>query len=120
MADTKAPPVKPVRVPDARSARAVLVRRARELALVPALLLLLVLGALLNDSFVLDKATALADRLNRECTDDAARIRRLYALLLSRNPTNAELEIATDAVKQDGLTKFCQILLCTNEFTYVD
>jgi simple sugar transport system permease protein len=51
MADTQAPPVKQVRVPDARSARVVLLRRARELALVPALLLLLVLGALLNDSF---------------------------------------------------------------------
>lgn len=51
MADTQAPPVKPVSAPDVRSARAVLLRRARELALVPALLLLLVLGALLNDSF---------------------------------------------------------------------
>ncbi|MDH6588868.1 simple sugar transport system permease protein [Streptomyces sp. SAI-133] len=51
MADTQAPPVKQVRVPEARAARTVLLRRARELALVPALLLLLVLGALLNDSF---------------------------------------------------------------------
>ncbi|MDX2543586.1 ABC transporter permease [Streptomyces sp. WI04-05B] len=51
MADTKAPPVKSAYVPDVRSARAVLLRRARELALVPALLLLLVLGAVLNDSF---------------------------------------------------------------------
>ncbi|MFF4363244.1 ABC transporter permease [Streptomyces sp. NPDC001604] len=51
MADTKAPPVKPVSMPDARAARAVLLRRARELALVPALLLLLLLGAVLNDSF---------------------------------------------------------------------
>ena len=51
MADTKAPLVKPVSMPDARAARAVLLRRARELALVPALLLLLLLGALLNDSF---------------------------------------------------------------------
>src|SRR4051812_44550491 len=51
MADTKAPPVKTVSLPDARSARAVLLRRARELALVPALLLLLLLGAVLNDSF---------------------------------------------------------------------
>ncbi|MFR0355749.1 ABC transporter permease [Streptomyces sediminimaris] len=52
MADTKAPPEQAVSVPDARSARVVLVRRARELALVPALLLLLLLGAVLNDSFL--------------------------------------------------------------------
>ncbi|MFF0221298.1 ABC transporter permease [Streptomyces sp. NPDC004629] len=51
MADTKAAPVEPVRLTDAGPARAVLVRRARELALVPALLLLLLLGAVLNDAF---------------------------------------------------------------------
>ncbi|MFE9612120.1 ABC transporter permease [Streptomyces sp. NPDC006012] len=51
MADTKASQVQQVRLTDGRSARTVLLRRARELALVPALLLLLVLGAVLNDSF---------------------------------------------------------------------
>ncbi|WP_234383275.1 ABC transporter permease [Streptomyces dysideae] len=55
MADTKAPPVMPVKVPDARSARTMLLRRARELALVPALLLLMVLGAVLNDSFLTER-----------------------------------------------------------------
>ncbi|MFF7546395.1 ABC transporter permease [Streptomyces canus] len=51
MADTKAPPVTPVSVRGPVSARTVLLRRARELALIPALVLLLVLGAVLNDSF---------------------------------------------------------------------
>ncbi|MCX4831565.1 ABC transporter permease [Streptomyces sp. NBC_01016] len=37
------------------SARNVLIRRARELALVPALLLLLILGAVLNDSFLTEQ-----------------------------------------------------------------
>ncbi|MES5817840.1 ABC transporter permease [Streptomyces sp. RG80] len=52
MADTKAPPMKPVSVPDTRSARAVLLRRARELALLPALLVVIVIGAFVNDSFL--------------------------------------------------------------------
>ncbi|MER5447462.1 ABC transporter permease [Streptomyces sp. NPDC002766] len=52
MADTKAVPVKPVSSPDARSARTVLLRRARELALLPALLAVLVIGAFVNDSFL--------------------------------------------------------------------
>ncbi|WP_155054284.1 ABC transporter permease [Streptomyces blattellae] len=52
MADTKAPPVKQPRVPDARTARAVLHRRARELALLPALLVVMVIGAFVNDSFL--------------------------------------------------------------------
>ncbi|MFB7508432.1 ABC transporter permease, partial [Streptomyces broussonetiae] len=56
MADTRAaPPLAPPRTPDARSARTVLLRRARELALVPALLLLMVLGALVNDSFLTER-----------------------------------------------------------------
>lgn len=55
MADTKARPALPAKVPDARAARTVLLRRARELALVPALLLLLVLGAVVNDSFLTER-----------------------------------------------------------------
>src|SRR3954463_15371887 len=55
MADTQAPPVKQVRVPETRAARTVLLRRARELALVPALLLLMVLGAIVNDSFLTER-----------------------------------------------------------------
>jgi len=55
MADTQAPPVKQARVPEARAARTVLLRRARELALVPALLLLMVLGAFVNDSFLTER-----------------------------------------------------------------
>ncbi|MET9452991.1 ABC transporter permease [Streptomyces cinerochromogenes] len=55
MADTTAPPLTPPRVPDQRAARAVLLRRARELALVPALLLLMVLGAVVNDSFLTER-----------------------------------------------------------------
>ncbi|MFE1879492.1 ABC transporter permease [Streptomyces diastatochromogenes] len=55
MADTKAPPLTPVKVPDTRAAKTVLLRRARELALVPALLLLMVLGAFVNDSFLTER-----------------------------------------------------------------
>lgn len=58
MADTKAPSASSptsARVPDARAAKTVLLRRARELALVPALLVLLVLGAIVNDSFLTER-----------------------------------------------------------------
>ncbi|UFR00841.1 ABC transporter permease [Streptomyces sp. Go40/10] len=55
MADTTAPPLTPPRAPDQRATRTVLLRRARELALVPALLLLLVLGAVVNDSFLTER-----------------------------------------------------------------
>ncbi|RFU82985.1 ABC transporter permease [Streptomyces triticagri] len=61
MADTKAAsasvPADHIgkQAPADRGGRSVLLRRARELALVPALLLLLVLGALLNDSFLTER-----------------------------------------------------------------
>ncbi|WP_405877894.1 ABC transporter permease [Streptomyces sp. NBC_01136] len=58
MADTKAPSASSptfMRAPDTRAAKTVLLRRARELALVPALLVLLVLGAIVNDSFLTER-----------------------------------------------------------------
>ena len=56
MADTKAaPPLAAPRATGTASARTVLLRRARELALVPALLVLLVLGAIVNDSFLTER-----------------------------------------------------------------
>ncbi|MGW5124883.1 ABC transporter permease [Streptomyces sp. NPDC004069] len=55
MADTKAaPPLAPPRA-GAGSARTVLLRRARELALLPPLLLLMVLGTVVNDSFLTER-----------------------------------------------------------------
>lgn len=59
MADTEAPAAQatPVRKhnPESRAAKSIVLRRARELALVPALLLLMILGALLNDSFLTER-----------------------------------------------------------------
>lgn len=62
MADTKTPAARAVPPPAGRrtalqppDVRSLLLRRARELALLPALLLLLVLGAVLNDSFLTER-----------------------------------------------------------------
>ncbi|KOV52742.1 ATPase [Streptomyces sp. AS58] len=56
MADTKAAPAAaPARTAAAGQARTVLLRRARELALLPALVLLMVLGAVVNDSFLTER-----------------------------------------------------------------
>ncbi|MER5305734.1 MULTISPECIES: ABC transporter permease [Streptomyces] len=61
MADTKAPSASPTvdiakgTAPARSQTRAVLLRRARELALVPALLLLMVLGTFVNDSFLTER-----------------------------------------------------------------
>ncbi|MEV2252738.1 ABC transporter permease [Streptomyces sp. NPDC050147] len=59
MADTKAPAAQaaPAKksTAEGRAAKSIILRRARELALVPALLLLMLLGALVNDSFLTER-----------------------------------------------------------------
>lgn len=59
MADLKAPAGHATRAQDgtaeSRAAKSIILRRARELALVPALLLLILLGALVNDSFLTER-----------------------------------------------------------------
>ncbi|HEV3343823.1 MAG TPA: DUF1553 domain-containing protein, partial [Pirellulales bacterium] len=81
---------------------------------------------LMNDPFVLDLAAALAERIVREVSeeDDSRRIERLYQIVLGRSPTATEVEIGrrllADSVGTDGWTRYCHVLLCTNEFVYVD
>ncbi|MFJ9582590.1 ABC transporter permease [Streptomyces acidicola] len=58
MADTKAPSASaptPVKASDSKTVKSVLLNRARELALLPALLLLMVIGAFVNDSFLTER-----------------------------------------------------------------
>jgi hypothetical protein len=76
---------------------------------------------LMNDPFVAAKAAALAERVSREGgSDDRSRIQWVYRVCFSRKPTDDELEIGKEMLVQAGWAKFCQVLLCTNEFVYVD
>jgi hypothetical protein len=79
----------------------------------------------LNDPFVNDIASALAARIVRESSaSEQARIERLYVLALGRPPTLAELELGrqllAQAGKADSWERYCHLVLCTNEFVYVD
>ncbi len=81
----------------------------------------------LNSDFMIGNAKALAARLTKSDSDDAARIRRAYALLYSREPSNEELRLGLDYLaKQDTAGKltrweqYTQALLASNEFMFVD
>jgi len=79
----------------------------------------------LNDPFVSDLARALAARVVREEPgDDKARIRRLYTLTLSRPPSQAEVELGRQLLApdrdNDPWERYCQIILSSNEFIYID
>jgi len=79
----------------------------------------------LNSDFLGRQALALANRVRREQpTDSSAQIRRAYALLYSRPPTEKELSLATaflgptpnDATWQ----QYAEVLLASNELMFVD
>ena len=86
---------------------------------------------LLNHPFAVEQAKALADLALKQASADArGRIDWLYRRLYSRPPTPPELELASQVLGQVDASKpeevlaawsqYCQILLCANEFMYVD
>lgn len=70
---------------------------------------------LLNHSFVLDMAGALADRLPQANTVEAA-----YQILFQRKPETMEVQAAEQLISGHGLRAFCRALLNANELIYLD
>ena len=95
---------------------------------------------LLNSPFLVEQSRRLAGRVldGSAADDDDARIRRAYEFALSREPTAPEIQratallravtadlqsAATTATEKDAVAVwavFCQALLASNEFRYVD
>jgi hypothetical protein len=82
----------------------------------------------LNDPFVSSMAKALAARIVREAPPETEdRIRYLYALTLGRPPTQAEMDLGVKRLQEtsgtgghEPLERYSLLVLCTNEFLYVD
>ena len=78
----------------------------------------------LNDPFVGGVAKSLAARIVKEAPADAdSRVRHLYALALGRPPTKAETDLGAKLLAPGGLDpleRYCLLILCTNEFLYVE
>ena len=91
---------------------------------------------LLNHPFALAQVRALAERVARQGpADDAARIAWVYPLLYGRAPAEREVKLGlavlarareaeaaagTGASPERVWEPYCQVLLCANEFLYVD
>ncbi len=84
---------------------------------------------LLNHPFAIDQARALGDRLRSLPVDDDARIARGYLTLYGRGPTAEETAVGRDFLVRAGGSggspeaawhAYAQVLLCANEFLYVD
>lgn len=83
---------------------------------------------LLNHPWLFQQARHLAERLVREETrDDNARILHAYRLLYGRAPTEAEQAVARRIIAEGdpkvphgGWVDLAHVLLCSNEFAYLD
>jgi hypothetical protein len=90
---------------------------------------------LMNNPFVLDQAKGIAQRAAKEAPGgDRARIDWLYRHLYSRAATDKEIEVGLDLLKESqsptegkpalsiesAWEAYCQVLVCANEFVYVD
>jgi hypothetical protein len=80
---------------------------------------------LLNHPFALEQAKALAKRVQNEEKDNERRIARAYQLLYGRPPTAAETKIGLTYLERNrknalGWEEYCHVLMCANEFIYVD
>ena len=74
----------------------------------------------LNHSFTLDMARALADRLHRDAGDDhRAQVRRAYELCYARQPTDDEIRACLELADEYGFPALCRVLLNTSELIYV-
>ncbi len=83
---------------------------------------------LLNNDFVLVQARHLADRLQREVpTEETARLQRAFVILFARPAQPEEIRLAQEILAQpprDGKEAnwraLLHVLLCGNEFVYLD
>lgn len=82
---------------------------------------------MLNSRFMLERARALATRLEQETAEPPVRVARAYSLLYGRAPTAREQAVAATYLAGEPpangqLTRwqqYCQALLSANEFMYI-
>jgi hypothetical protein len=77
---------------------------------------------LLNNKLVLQAAQRIAQSLNTQPTlkTDEARLDFVYRKLIGRPPSALEMQLAQAYLKSATWENFLQVLLCANEFMYVD
>jgi hypothetical protein len=82
---------------------------------------------LLNHPFVLQQKAALARRILQDpkAKNNSKRIENIYAVLYGRPPTKEESQIGLEFLARLGngdqaWNAYCEVLLCANEFVYVD
>lgn len=83
---------------------------------------------LMNHPWTQEQAKFLVERIYREAPeDDSKRLDHLYSLLLGRFPNESERQIARELIacgdpslERSGWIDLAHVLICSNEFIYVD
>jgi hypothetical protein len=80
---------------------------------------------LMNHPFALERTRALAELSASRAVTPRARIEWLYQTLYARPPSQREIDLAQAALAAASDQKvawetYCQVLLCANEFAYID
>jgi hypothetical protein len=83
---------------------------------------------MLNNPFVIQQSRAMAERINRACTNENDKVTMAFNLAYSRSPTKTErmetgkfLAGFTNVSEADaGLAAVCQSLFASAEFRFVD
>ena len=70
---------------------------------------------LMNNPFALEQADALAKR-----APEKDRVPWLYRTLYGREPSQREIALGQAAAENSAWADYCHVLLCANEFVYID
>jgi hypothetical protein len=76
----------------------------------------------MNSPFVIDQSTALSERIAAAASGNEQRITATYRLVLQRDPTAEERKLAHEFITRNGgaWPAYTQVLLSSNEFTYLN
>jgi hypothetical protein len=76
----------------------------------------------MNSPFVIDQSAALAARVSARAATDDERVTTTYQFVLQRDPTPEERRLAIEFLRGEAIhwSEYTQVLLSSNEFTYLN
>lgn len=77
---------------------------------------------LMNNELMLQAATRIAEAIQKQpdLTTEEARLNYVYRKVIGRRPTGLEVRLASSFIEKGSWSSYIHVLMCTNEFVYVD
>ena len=74
---------------------------------------------LMNSPFVVEQSSLVATRAQKNSQSTEEQVKKCFELLLSRPPSDSELELCSKAADEVGLPIVCRSLINSNEFAFI-